>query len=60
MTRFVSIWFKFLETDWYVIKKPSLQAIPFVLARPDHGRKVVAATNQLAEKKRYSSRHGRG
>lgn len=34
-----------------MIKKPSLQAIPFVLARPDHGRKVVAATNQLAEKK---------
>lgn len=49
MPRFVSIWFRFLQTDWVTIRKPALQGRPFVIATPDHGRMVISATNKLAE-----------
>jgi protein ImuB len=48
--RFVSIWFRYLTTDWFTIKQPQLAAIPFVLAAPVRGRKVITAANSLAEK----------
>ena len=47
--RFVSIWFRYLKTDWFIRRKPALGKIPFVLAAPDHGRMVVTAVNALAE-----------
>jgi len=47
--RFVSIWFRYLKTDWFIRRKPALGAIPFVLSAPDHGRMVVTAVNQLAQ-----------
>jgi protein ImuB len=47
--RFVSIWFRYLKTDWYTRRDPGLGKIPFVLASPDHGRMIVTAANQLAE-----------
>lgn len=47
--RFVAIWFRFLKTDWFVRRHPTLLSIPFVLASPDHGRMVITATNPLAE-----------
>lgn len=47
--RFVSIWFPFLKTDWFVRRQPSLRTLPFVLASPDHGRMVITATNRHAE-----------
>ena len=48
--RFVTIWFRHLKTDWFTIQKPELRHIPFVLAIPDHGRKIITATNILAQK----------
>lgn len=47
--RFVSIWFRYLKTDWFIRRKPALGGIPFVLSAPDHGRMVVTAVNQLAQ-----------
>jgi protein ImuB len=47
--RFVTIWFRHLKTDWHSIRQPLLRDIPFVLAVPDHGRKIITATNQLAQ-----------
>ena len=48
--RFVSIWFRYLETDWFTIRRPVLKGIPFVLASPDHGRMVITSANALAQK----------
>lgn len=48
--RFLSIWFRFLETDYCVRRQPGLKAIPFVLAEPKQGRKVITAVNPLALK----------
>src|SRR5882724_97863 len=47
--RFVTIWFRYLRTDWFTIRRPPLQNIPFVLASPDHGRMLITATNFLAQ-----------
>jgi len=47
--RFVSIWFRHLKTDWFILRRPVLQAMPFVLALPDHGRMVITAANALAQ-----------
>lgn len=47
--RFIVIWFRFLLTDWFIIRRPELDKLPFVLASPDHGRMVVTAANTLAE-----------
>jgi protein ImuB len=46
--RFVSIWFRFLTTDWFTRRDPALAKKPFVLAAPDHGRMVITAVNALA------------
>ncbi|MBC7946533.1 MAG: DNA polymerase Y family protein [Chitinophagaceae bacterium] len=47
--RYVSIWFRYLLTDWVAIRRPALRELPFVLAAPDHGRMVINAANRLAE-----------
>jgi protein ImuB len=47
--RFVSIWFRYLRTDWFTRRQPPLSIIPFVLASPDHGRMIVTAANVLAQ-----------
>ncbi len=47
--RFVSIWFRYLSTDWFTRRRPGLAALPFVLAAPDHGRMVITAVNPKAE-----------
>jgi protein ImuB len=49
--RFVSIWFRYLTTDWFALRQPHLKNIPFVLRSPIHGRMVIAAANQKAEEK---------
>ena len=54
MKRFVSIWFPYLATDWFTLRKPELKKIPFVLAAPSHGRMVITAANPLAIKKGIS------
>jgi protein ImuB len=47
--RYVSIWFRYLKTDWFSIRQPELQNIPFVLSSPSHGRMIVTAANSIAE-----------
>lgn len=47
--RFVAIWFRYLKTDWFIRRQPSLATIPFVLASPDHGRMMITTVNALAE-----------
>jgi protein ImuB len=49
--RFVSIWFRYLTTDWFCIRQPSLRNTAFVLRAPSHGRMMIVAANQLAETK---------
>jgi protein ImuB len=48
--RFISIWFRYLKTDWFTRRRPSLRDKPFVLAAPDHGRMIVTSANLLAQK----------
>ncbi|UYQ91173.1 DNA polymerase Y family protein [Chitinophaga horti] len=48
--RFVSLWFRYLKTDWFTLRQPRLKDMPFVLALPVHGRMVITAANRLAEK----------
>ena len=47
--RFLTIWFRYLETDYFTRRQPSLQHIPFVLSSPDHGRMMVTAINKSAQ-----------
>jgi protein ImuB len=49
MPRFVTIWFRHLKTDWQSVRQPTLRSLPFVLAIPDHGRKIITAANPLAQ-----------
>ena len=49
--RFVSIWFRYLATDWFALRKPELTNTAFVLSAPSHGRMIVTAANPLAETK---------
>jgi protein ImuB len=48
--RFVTIWFPHLKTDWLTIRKPALSKIPFVLSLPQHGKMVISAANDIAQK----------
>ncbi|HEX8607450.1 MAG TPA: DNA polymerase Y family protein [Pedobacter sp.] len=47
--RFLSIWFRYLTTDWLCLHRPELKEQPFVFAVPIHGRKLVSAMNAIAE-----------
>ncbi len=47
--RFVSIWFRYLLTDWFKLRQPQLNDKAFVLSAPSNGRMIVAAANALAE-----------
>lgn len=47
--RFLSIWFRHLQTDWFTRRQPKLAYIPFILTSPDHGRMVVRAASALAQ-----------
>jgi len=49
--RYVSIWFRHLNTDWFSLRQPSLKAKPFVLRKPSHGRMIVSAVNANAASK---------
>lgn len=50
MARYVIIWFRQLKTDWFAIRQPSLRNNAFVLSAPNHGRMVIAAANEIAQK----------
>ncbi len=47
--RYVSIWFRYLTTDWYALRQPQLKTLPFVLRTSEHGRMVITAANAIAE-----------
>lgn len=49
--RFVSVWFRYLNTDWFSIRKPHLKKVPFVLRTLSHGRMVITSVNAIAEQK---------
>lgn len=48
--RYVTIWFPYLETDWFELRKPELKTVPFVLCAPAHGRMLATAVNVVAAK----------
>ena len=47
--RFITIWFRHLTTDWFILRRPALKETPFVLASLDHGRMMITAANSLAQ-----------
>jgi protein ImuB len=47
--RFVTIWFRRLTTDWFILRKPDLRNAVFVLAAPDHGRMSITALSAAAQ-----------
>jgi protein ImuB len=47
-SRFISIWFRHLRTDWFSLREPALKLVPFVLRAPDHCRMMVVACNEHA------------
>src|SRR5204863_9899453 len=49
MSRFLSIWFRYLKTNWFVRHHHIPGDVPFVLACPDHGRMVITAANTIAQ-----------
>ncbi|MBT1701944.1 Y-family DNA polymerase [Chryseosolibacter indicus] len=48
MGRFVSIWFRYLRTDWFSLRQPELKKLPFVLRSPSRGRMIITAANSVA------------
>ncbi len=48
MSRYVSIWFKNLKTDWFCRREPELLKTTLILAVKEHGRMVVTAANHKA------------
>jgi protein ImuB len=54
MARYVSIWFRYLNTDWFSLHQPQLKKVPFVLRTSSHGRMIVTSVNAMAEKKDIS------
>lgn len=49
MGRYVSIWLRHLTTDRFITRYPELAKVPFVLAAPQRGRMIIAASNAMAE-----------
>lgn len=49
MQRYISIWFRYLLTDWFTIHNNALKNTPFVLRASSHGRMIITAVNPLAE-----------
>lgn len=47
--RYVSIWFRHLQTDWVVRRRPELKNAPFVLSASERGRVVIKAANGAAQ-----------
>ena len=47
--RFVSIWFRYLVTDWFTRRQPHFKNTAFGVRTSSHGRMVVTAANALAE-----------
>jgi protein ImuB len=48
--RYVSVWFRYLKTDWFSLSQPQLKKLPFVLRTPSHGRMMITGANETAER----------
>ncbi|PWK79559.1 protein ImuB [Mucilaginibacter oryzae] len=48
--RFLSLWFRYLLTDWKAIRQPELKGKTFVFAEPDHGRLIARAATATAQR----------
>jgi protein ImuB len=48
---FVSIWFRYLKTDWVIRRRPELAKKIIVLTAPVHGKMIITDCNFLAEQK---------
>src|SRR5690348_9031015 len=48
--RFVSLWFRYLMTDWLTLRQPELKGLPFALTITERNRIVITAANYAAEK----------
>ncbi|HEX6334136.1 MAG TPA: DNA polymerase Y family protein [Flavisolibacter sp.] len=48
MPRFVSIWFRYLQTDWFSRRHPALAEGPLVVRASSHGRMIITAANMHA------------
>ena len=46
--RFVSIWFRWLKTDWHARRQPMLVGKALVVHAMQHGRMVITAVNKIA------------
>lgn len=46
--RFVSVWFSYLITDWFALRRPELLHKAFVVTTQSHGRMIVTAVNAVA------------
>jgi len=55
MRRYVSIWFRHLLTDRWVIRHPELKDAAFVLTAPKAGRMLITAASAQAEKQGIAS-----
>lgn len=51
MTRYASIWFPHLLTEYAIRKKPELRDVSFVLASPQRGRMVIDSATATAMQK---------
>jgi protein ImuB len=47
--RYVSLWFRYLVTDWFTRRDPALAKLPFVLTASEPGRVAITAANRCAE-----------
>jgi protein ImuB len=54
--RYVSIWFRYLLTDWKAKRLPAVKDLPVAFTQPDHGRMLVIAMNREAE--HFGVKHG--
>ena len=54
--RFVSIWFRYLLTDWKTVRDKSLREVPVAFTQPDHGGMLICAQNTHSE--HCGVRHG--
>ena len=46
--RIASLWFRYLLTDWQVIRRPELRGVPFVFTKMDRGRIMITEANTIA------------
>jgi len=49
--RYVALWFRYLATEWFILRKPQHGGHPLVLVTASHGRMVIRSASPEAEAK---------